>query len=534
MKIALQLLGLIIVSTTCTTQPPESLEALFGYYHERSVEKLGSPLSGAFIVMDSTSIIYKNTYGVIHPDSAKKIAPETRFYIGSLTKQFTAVLILQLVEENKIELHTPVSHYLEDYKNTFFDSITTHQLLSHTSGLPHYPILLKYGYTQEDFLRTPLTVDEYLKIISSLSLISEPEERFSYSSFGYIILGAIIEELAGTDFNTRLQEKIAIPLNLKNTGYNQEHLRVGYAEDFQVQSGGIFSGDTYTMFERRALSNAYSAGGMYSSVDDLTKWVLALKSSSLLKSETQKLMFEQVKGPATYGFFKNEEQFLRDDVEAQLISHGGEIMGYKSVIAIYDDGISVIALFNTAPLKQIIRFINQIHLAANNRSERNKPFIHPSLRNLTNFNREGGIEAFQNYHAKLSKRAGYEILPSSGTISHIVEMFLNEGQYEVLRPYMEQLLNNDIVYPENFLNSIGYAFLEYKKYYEAIRFFQKNIELYPESPNVYDSIGELYELKGDLIMARKYYSIALEKSTLNYPYANSDIYQKNLQRVTEE
>lgn len=534
MKITLQLLVLIIVSATCTTPPPDSVEALFGYYDERSMEKLGSSLSGAFIVMDSTSIIYKNTYGVIHPDSTKKIVPETRFYIGSLTKQFTTVLILQLVEENKIELHAPVSHYLEGYKNTVFDSISIHQLLSHTSGLPHYPVLLKYGYTQDDFLKTPLSVDEYVKIISNLNLISGPGERYSYSSFGYILLGAIIEEITGTDFNRRLQEKIVTPLNLKNTGYNPEHLRTGYAEDFQVQSGGIFSGDIYTMNEKRALSNAYSAGGMYSSVDDLAKWVLALKSSSLLKSETQKLMFEQVKGPATYGFFKNEEQFLRDDVEVQLISHGGEIMGYKSVIAIYDDGISVIALFNTAPLKQSVRFINQIHLAANNRNERNKPFIHPSLRNLANFNREGGIVAFQNYHTKLSKRAGYEILPSSGTISHIVEMFLSEDQYEELRPYMEQLLTNDIGYPENFLNSIGYAFLEYNKYDEAIRLFQKNIELYPESPNVYDSIGELYELKGDLIMAREYYSKALQKNTLNYPYANSEVYQKNLQRVTEE
>jgi CubicO group peptidase (beta-lactamase class C family) len=173
--------------------------------------------NGSALVADNGKVIYKKGFGLANMEWDIPNAPDTKFRLGSITKQFTATLILQLVEQGKIKLDGKLIDYLPEYRKDTGAKVTIHNLLSHTSGIPSYTSLP--GFFQ-NVSRNPYTVDEFIKKYASGDLEFEPGTKFVYDNSGYFLLGAIVEKVTGKPYEQVLKENIFDPLGMKNTGYD--------------------------------------------------------------------------------------------------------------------------------------------------------------------------------------------------------------------------------------------------------------------------------------------------------------------------
>ncbi|MBL4904476.1 MAG: serine hydrolase [Flavobacteriaceae bacterium] len=505
---------------------PDNLPELVKFYKNNDIEKMGSPMSGAFLVMKGDSVILKKVVGYTTDKGKTRISTNSKFYIGSVSKQFTAVLCLKLVDEGKLDLHKPISVYLPELSENLGSKITVHHLLSNTSGLPHYPALLGIGIkSQKDLFTKEITPKDWIRYVSQLSLISSPGEEFHYSSLGYMLAGAVIESITNDSYSLALNRMITKPLGMTNTGYLPYEIPEGLVNDYIYKKGVL--NEVYD----RNMSTAFSAGGVHSTIDDMEIWIRAIKNSSILSESSQKLWFTPVKQGYSYGWHDNPESFIKKDMNSPLFWHGGATMRYRSSIALYKDDISIVFLRNILPQGSVDRINTQFHLAALGKNEAVKDFIHPSLRNLPHFEEEGGLKALKYYYKEISRRAGYEIFPSNRTMREIVEMYLEEKKYGEITPVVDSLLAKEYL-PEDLLNTIGYEYLNFKYFDKAISIGKENVRRHPDTPNVYDSLGEFYETKGDTAEAKKNYQRAVELG-LKQRNRNLKTFQKNLDRVSK-
>ena len=190
------------------------IDALLAKYHEYG------QFNGAVLVAENGAVIYKKGFGDANMEWGVANTPATKFRIGSVTKQFTATLILQLMEEGKISLDGTISDYLPGYPPAQGDKVTIHHLLTHTSGIPSYTGLP--GFMQEN-TRDPYAPDSFLTFFSSLDFEFEPGSQWRYNNSGYFLLGAIIEKVTGKAYDEVLRERILDPLGLHNTGYEHNN-----------------------------------------------------------------------------------------------------------------------------------------------------------------------------------------------------------------------------------------------------------------------------------------------------------------------
>src|SRR5690349_4651879 len=150
--------------------------------------------NGSALVAENGKVIYKGGFGLANMEWNIPNTPDTKFRLGSITKQFTATLTMQLVEQGKIKLDAKISDYLPDYRQDIGQKVTIHQLLTHTSGIPSYTS--QPGFFQ-NVSRNPYKVDEFVKKYASGNLEFEPGSKYSYNNSGYFLLGAIIEQVTG-------------------------------------------------------------------------------------------------------------------------------------------------------------------------------------------------------------------------------------------------------------------------------------------------------------------------------------------------
>ena len=172
--------------------------------------------NGTVLVAENGKVIFKKGYGLANMEWDTPNEPDTKFRLGSLTKQFTSMLIMQLVEQGKLKLEGKITDYLTDYPKAAGDKITIHHLLTHTSGIPNYTNLPAF----KTFNRNRYKPADFLKQFSDLPLEFEPGSAFAYSNSGYFLLGAIIEKVTGKTYEKVLQENIFTPLQMNNTGYD--------------------------------------------------------------------------------------------------------------------------------------------------------------------------------------------------------------------------------------------------------------------------------------------------------------------------
>ncbi|HSF48440.1 MAG TPA: serine hydrolase domain-containing protein, partial [Burkholderiales bacterium] len=240
--------------------------------------------NGAVLVAENGKIIFKKGYGMANMEWNIPVETDTKFRLGSITKQFTSMLILQLVHEGKIKLEGKLTDYLPDYRKDTGDRITIHQLLNHTSGIPSYTGLPNFS---QEISRNPYNVSDFVKKYASGDLEFEPGTKFKYNNSGYFLLGAIVERVTGKPYEQALKERILDPLGMKNTGYDRHAtILAKRAAAYEKRPDGYINAPYLDM------SLPYAAGSLYSTVEDLYLWDQALYTDKLLSAQLKELMFK--------------------------------------------------------------------------------------------------------------------------------------------------------------------------------------------------------------------------------------------------
>ncbi|MFA0960894.1 serine hydrolase [Roseivirga sp. BDSF3-8] len=275
------------------------------------------------IVKQGDDILLRKAYGMADMELQVPMQPENIFRLGSITKQFTAVSILKLREEGKLELDEKITTYLKDYPAETGDKVTVRQLLNHTSGIPSYT-------SQSDFptyMTDHLSLSELIDKFKTLPLDFEPGTEWSYNNSGYILLGAIIEAVSGKSYEEYVEQELFAPLGMEHSYYgNVKDIIPGRVEGYGKDGENIIVAPYLSM------SLPHAAGSLVSNVDDLAVWDKALYEGNLLPAESLKEAWTGsllANGADTrYGFGWQVGQVG----EYTSIEHGGGINGFRTMM----------------------------------------------------------------------------------------------------------------------------------------------------------------------------------------------------------
>ncbi len=254
-----------------------------------------SDFSGTILVAHNDKITEKRAYGMASIEYGIKNNIDTKFNVASITKMFTSVATLQLYEQGKLNLYKPIGAYLKDYPNKLVrDSVTVHQLLSHTSG--------NNNFYEGDFVKTEKSkyknVSDFVPLFANDTLLSHPGTKYDYSSSGFVILGLIIESVSGQNYYDYVRKNIFVPAKMSNT----TELEIDSIVYNKASGYTTFFGESRTLKRNdQYLAKASPGGFHYSTIEDLFKFSKALRNGQLLKKETVELMFKpKVQGYNTH------------------------------------------------------------------------------------------------------------------------------------------------------------------------------------------------------------------------------------------
>lgn len=455
----------LLVDNSCLAQDKASkideLMALYQNYDQ---------FNGSVLVTEKGKVIYKKGFGSANMEWNIPNQPDTKFRLGSITKQFTAMLVMQLVEQGKLRLNGKITDYLPEYPKKTGDRITIHHLLTHTSGIPNYTALPNF---MSQMSREPYAPTDFLKKFFELDLEFDPGSKFNYSNSGYFLLGVIIEKVTGLPYEKVLQERILDPLNMKNTGYDHHStITVNRAAGYQRSLKG------YENAAYLDMSLPYAAGSLYSTVEDLYFWDQALYIDKLLSKKSRDQMFQPYLSGYAYGWIIGKIPLEQSRDSVASISHGGGINGFNTLIVRLPDDRHLIVLLNNtggAKLDEISRGVTNILYG--------KPYK-----------------------------------PPRKSIAQMILKALEENNVEAaIKKYREMKASQGDLYDfgENELNTLGYQLLGMKRVKDAIEVFKLNIEAYPDAFNPYDSLAEAYMINGDKELAIKNYAKSLELNPKN-------------------
>jgi CubicO group peptidase (beta-lactamase class C family) len=309
--------------------------------------------NGTVLVAREGKIIYKQAFGLANREWNIPNDLQTKFEIGSMTKQFTALLVLQLVNEGKISLEGHVSDYLSYYRKDTGTRVTVRELLSHTSGIPNF--LSIPGFLDGSASRTHYTVEDFAEKYCSGDLHSEPGTKFEYSNSGYFLLGAILEQASNESYEQLLKERIFDPLGMKDSGYaHYETILPHRAAGYERSNGGFRNARYYDM------SIPFAAGALYSTVGDLFLWDQALYGERLLPARLRDLLFKP--NLDSYGFGwgilvpKPGSPYAGESIPM----HGGAIFGFQSVIQRIPAHKELIVLLDNSDSPKLLEIASEI------------------------------------------------------------------------------------------------------------------------------------------------------------------------------
>ena len=295
--------------------------------------------SGAVLVAKDGKPVFTGAYGLADREKKTPNKLNTQFRLGSMNKMFTAVATLQLVQAGKIKLTDPVGKYLADYPNKdLATKVTIHHLLTHTGGTGDF-----FG-PQYDAHRLELrTLQDYVKLYGTRGLQFEPGSRWEYSNYGFLLLGVIIEKASGQSYYDYVHDHIFVPAGMTRTASDPEDVAVPDRAIGYMGMGAASKPNTETLPYRGT-----SAGGGYSTVEDLLRFAVALQRHKLLDAQhTQLLTTGKVEagpgGKYAYGFIDRTENGLR------CFGHGGGAPGMNGDLEICQNGYVAVALANMDP-----------------------------------------------------------------------------------------------------------------------------------------------------------------------------------------
>ncbi len=456
--------GFTIQSQNSAAAVPGKIDALIQKYVELA------NFNGSVLVARGDEVVFKKGYGMANFEWNIPNSPDTRFRLGSITKQFTSMLIMQMVEEGKLSLEDKLADRLPYYRKETGSKVTIHHLLNHTSGIPSYTGIPNFF---RDHGRQPLPLRELVTTYCSGDLEFEPGSKFAYNNSGYVVLGAVIEQIAGKSYEKVLQERIFDPIGMKASGYDHSEAVIARrAAGYENRLTGLRNADYLDM------SLPHAAGALYSTVEDLYLWDRALYGTKLLSEDGKKKWFTPGLSNYAYGWTVRKMPTGQDKAERLIIQHGGGINGFSTLLTrIPEDRVLIVILNNTGggPLGLMNQGIGDILYGREPQAPKRS-----IARALQTTIREKGLEAAiaQYREVKATKSQDYDF---------------SEGE----------------------LNQLGYSLLQDGRTDEAIAIFTLNVESFPKSSNPYDSLAEAYSAKGEKALAIKNYAHSIELNPAN-------------------
>ncbi|WP_454046434.1 serine hydrolase [Chryseobacterium sp. Marseille-Q8038] len=302
--------------------------------------------NGTALIHYQNKNIFERSYG--WQDAEKKISNQNKsvYQIASLTKSFTALVIVKLSEEGKLSFKDPVSKFIPDYPRG--NEITIEHLLTHTSGI--YEVLRNKEYFSLLHTRKSIAKNKELSFFKNEPLDFEPGTQFSYTNSGYIVLGLIIEKLTGLSYENAVRKIILNPLKMNHTGFNYMALKSTYKTV-------PYSYISKTRQEKTEVWNSTltgPAGQIYSTAEDLYNYYIGLRDYKIVSKEAFKKATTPYLSGYGYGWF------IDDLYGKKLINHGGNIEGSTSYFAMLPEDDLCIILLNNITSKRLEKVGNTI------------------------------------------------------------------------------------------------------------------------------------------------------------------------------
>jgi CubicO group peptidase (beta-lactamase class C family) len=426
-------------------------------------------------VVRQGKIVKLSAYGLANIQDSIPTTNQTLFTINSITKAFTGVAIMQLVEAGKLDLAAPISRYLDNLPGAW-QAVTIKQLLTNTSGLPNI-------YDDNDRIVSDGGESAVWAKLQTMPIEFAPGERFKYNATNYVLLGKVIDKLSGQPFIQFITERqlhiAGMPLTMFGDSHDvAPHSARGYTFFRNVDGerrrtdklGNVF--EEFSPFTR-------TASGMSSTAEEMARWIIALQQGKLLKAKTSLTTLW------TPGALNN-----------------GSSVGFSNLL----NGYALGWLTVTRPEHRAVAAVGGIRSAL---------FIYPGddLAVVILTNLQGAFpESF------IDGVAGYYIpgigLPPSIKALHIELM---KRGFEHASEAVNAARQKDATFqlPEADVNAWGYRLLDQEQTKEAVEIFKLNVSLYPESANTYDSLADGYFAAGDQALAIKNYKRSLELNPKN-------------------
>ncbi|MGS2726848.1 serine hydrolase [Psychroserpens sp. BH13MA-6] len=437
--------------------------------------------TGNILVYDQGKVIFKSSRGLRSINPIDSLSLDDQFRLASVSKQFTGMAIMKLKEAEKLDYDQNVQTILTDFP---YDNITIRHLLYHTSGLTDYERLIAENFVKSDTTKTYiLGNDEILKEFYRVDppLDFQPGDKWEYSNTGYMVLASIVEKVSGQHFRTFLKEQITEPLGMTNTTLykyqqqadpNMPNRVFGYRKKLNQEDLELNDYDI--------VNDVRGDGGIYSTLDDLYKWNMALVNHTIISKD----YLDEAWTPGTlnngevteYGF----GWFIEDDTsKPQTVFHSGGWVGFGTF------------LFNEVETKSGFIMLTN---------------------NTTNYYSDilTGI-------ATIRAGGNYE-LPKNRIHNEMAKLIFKEDVNKAISHYHQ--VKTDTLHYEDFeedLNQLGYQLLNENRIDDALAIFKLNTKEFPNSANTYDSYADALVRNGDTLNALKNYRKCIEMdSTLQY------------------
>lgn len=469
--ICLYTLCLIAVSASALGQVPSKPD--FGKkldnYLEQVMETFEIPgLSVA--VTKNDEVVYLRALGVRDLQTKAPLKTDDTFHFASVSKPFVATAIMQLVEAGKVKLDERVTTYLPYFKlkDVRYKQITIRQMLNHTSGMPD---VIDYQWDKPQY--DDGAAERYVRSLQGESLLWAPGSRFRYSNIAFDTLGDVIAKCSGMPFEAYVKKNILNPLEMKNSSFLLQEIPVERRTTGHVWRLKTVVSDVYPYNRRHAPSSTLN-----SSVEEMANWAIAnlnhgeLNGSRILNADSYDELFRksaEVEGRSGIGL----SWFLESHRGLNTIGHAGGDVGFSSYLAIIPEkklGIVIVSNYARSPIEGIYRIVADTVL-------------------------------------------GFEPeMPKASIASAVAEALTNQGIAAAKKSYGQLKKNetNKYQFGPAELNGLGYVLLRENRSKDALEVFKFNVELFPNTANVFDSLGEAYALTGNPKPAIESYKKALE------------------------
>ncbi|MDC0291796.1 serine hydrolase [Verrucomicrobiales bacterium] len=421
-------------------------------YHEVDSDKVASLqklcqatadtglFSGAVLVADKGKVIYKASFGLANREWNIPNTTDTKFRLASVSKQFCTMVVMQLVQEGKINLGDPITEHLPYYRKDTGDRITIHHLMSHQSGIKDYTANFDYRGT---ISRLPFDKDEFIREHCSGDLSHEPGTIYSYCNAGYSILGRIIEKVTRRTFEQNLDERIFKPLGMENSGYDRNQYVLEKRASGYTRGAFEYTRADYLDMD----SSPGAAGSIYSTVEDMFLWDRALYTDQLLNRKYRDLMFTpnrdvpEVKAAGGrpqsnygYGWQIYSRTHPVTKRRTKIVNHGGAINGFRAMEnRLVEDDAFVIVLCNQGDnfgasevWSTVVNLSTElIHVVTD------QPYKLPGKARITQNQRmydmvkRDGVEAAITWFKDKGKKAAW-----GGTTMALAEQLINDGRVD--------------------------------------------------------------------------------------------------------